>query len=111
MHRLDTLLLFILKPYSRTQTIFGQNVTVHEDQWETPDSGCLSGVSVTANFSGKYQFSLLDDFSDFLVGSVVTGFYVTSCCYDSFVHQAEATECLNTYCLVSEGSWSDTVSH
>jgi hypothetical protein len=44
------------------QTIFGQNVRAHkEDQWEALDFGHCSGVSITANLSGKYKFLLLDD--------------------------------------------------
>jgi hypothetical protein len=49
------------KPYSRTQTIFVQNVGAHNEyQWKAPDFGRWSGVSGTANLSGKYKFSLLD---------------------------------------------------
>jgi hypothetical protein len=39
---------------------------------------------------------------DFLVGSVVAGFYVALCRDDALGHQAEATELVSTYCLVSE---------
>jgi hypothetical protein len=63
MPRLKALLHFkLLKLYSRTQTIFGQNVRAHsEDQWEASDFGRWSGVRITDNPSEKYKFSLLDD--------------------------------------------------
>jgi hypothetical protein len=48
---------------------------------------------------------------DFLVGSVVTGIHVASYNGHSFVHQPEVTERVNTYSLVSEGSWSGSVCH
>jgi hypothetical protein len=62
-HRLKALLHFkLLKPYSRAQTIFGQNARAHnEGQWEAPGFWRLSGFSVTADPSEKYNFSLLDD--------------------------------------------------
>jgi hypothetical protein len=41
---------------------------------------------------------------DFIIGSVVTGLYVALClCGDSFVHLSEATESMDTFCLISEG--------
>jgi hypothetical protein len=48
---------------------------------------------------------------DFLVASVVTGLHVYSCHDDSFVHKSEATERVNTYCLVYEGAWPGSVPH
>jgi hypothetical protein len=44
----------LLKPYSRTQTTFGHSNRKHnENQWEAPNFGLWSGVSVNAFPSRK----------------------------------------------------------
>jgi hypothetical protein len=78
--RLKSLLqIKVLKPYNRTQTVFGQNVRTHNGyEWEIPDFTLCSEVFVTDSLSGKYKFSLLDD-SAFPYGGGLEYLYRSPC--------------------------------
>jgi hypothetical protein len=71
--RLKALLHFkLLKPYSRMQTIFGWNVRAHnENQWEAPDFGHWTGVSVTASFQKRKNSHCLMTPSDIIDWEVI----------------------------------------
>jgi hypothetical protein len=73
--------------------------------------GVDQGLAVLPTLQESINSRCLMTPSDCLVGRVVTGPHVASCRDDSFVHQAEATERVSTYCLVSEGPWSGSDSH